>query len=70
MNDPVFMTVQEVVAACRAAGMKMSYARIQDMAACGAAPFLHLLRTGKTGRRTYIIYRVEFLKWLKEVTQQ
>ena len=67
MNDPVFMTVSEVVDACRAAGMQMSYHRIQDMAACGAAPFMRLLRTGRTGRKTYVIYRVEFQKWLKEV---
>lgn len=67
MNDPVFMTLNEAVNACRNAGMKMSYARMKDMAACGMAPFMHLLRTGKTGRQTYAIYRVEFAQWLKEV---
>lgn len=68
MNDPLFMTVKETIAAMQTAGIRIYASRFNDLYDAGRAPFAHLLRTGPSGRRSYLIYRNEFDRWLKALT--
>lgn len=68
MTDPLFMTVKEAVAAMRAAGIRIYTGLFNDLYDSGHAPFANLLRTSPSGRRTYLIYRAEFEKWLEALT--
>ena len=65
MNDPLFMTVKETIAAMQAAGIRVYTSLFNDLYDSGRAPFAHLLRTGPSGRRSYLIYRTEFNEWLE-----
>lgn len=68
MNDPLFMTVKEVIAAMQAAGIRIYTNLFNDLYDSGRAPFAHLVRTGPSGRRSYLIYRTEFNEWLEALT--
>ena len=68
MNDPLFMTVKETIAAMQDAGIRVYASLFNDLYDLGRVPFAHLLRTGPSGRRTYLIFRAEFEKWLKDLT--
>lgn len=68
MNDPLFMSVKETIDAMQDAGIRVYTSLFNDLYDSGRAPFAHLLRTGPSGRRTYLIFRDEFEKWLKNLT--
>lgn len=68
MNDPLFMSVKETIAAMQTAGIRIYASRFNDLYDAGHAPFAHLVRTGPSGRRTYLIYRTEFNEWLEALT--
>lgn len=68
-NDPLFITVTEVVQSMRAAGIRVDSHRLNGMYDDGRAPFMSLDKVGPTGRRTYRIYRAEFQSWLSQATQ-
>ncbi len=68
MNDPLFMSVKEVIAAMQDAGIRIYTNLFNDLYDSGRAPFAHLLRTGPSGRRSYLIYRSEFNEWLEALT--
>jgi len=58
------MTILDVYHAMREAGISTSPTRISAGIASGAYPFGKVVATGKTGRRTVEIYRVDFEAWL------
>lgn len=60
------MTLSEVVTAMRKAGFKTSETAVADAIETGRYPFGHVVGRGKTGRRKFEIFRVDFEKWLKE----
>lgn len=68
MTDPLFMTVKEAISAMQDAGIRIYTGLFNDLYDSGRAPFAHLLRTGPSGRRSYLIYRAEFEKWLEALT--
>ena len=68
-NDPLFITVTEVIQAMRTAGIRVDSHRLNGMYDDGRAPFMSLDKVGPTGRRTYRIYRSEFQAWLTQATQ-
>lgn len=59
------MTIQEVYQAMRQAGIPCSPRRISDGIAGGMYPFGTVINEGETGRRTLLIYRVDFDAWLR-----
>lgn len=59
------MTVLEVYYAMREAGIRSSPQRIAKEIQAGKLPFGEVIFTGETGRNTYLIYKVDFLNWLK-----
>lgn len=63
------MTLREVVNAMRAVGFRTSEETVASGIESGRYPFGTLISSGKTGRRHFEILRVDFEKWLKEVTQ-
>lgn len=58
------MTLMEVYAEMRAAGIPCSPTTISAGIASGAYPFGRVVSTGETGRRTLEIFRVDFEAWL------
>lgn len=63
------MTMREVVNAMREVGFRTSEETVADGIESGRYPFGTLISSGKTGRRHFEILRVDFEKWLKEVTR-
>lgn len=63
------MTVREVVNAMRGVGFRTSDEIVADGIESGRYPFGTLISSGKTGRRHFEILRVDFERWLSEVTQ-
>lgn len=59
------MTVKDVYYAMREAGIRSSPQRVAAGIVSGAYPFGTVISTGESGRKTYLIYRVDFLNWLK-----
>ena len=59
------MTIQEVYQAMREAGIPCTPARISAGVANGMYPFGTVINVGETGRRTLLIYRVDFDAWLE-----
>ena len=59
------MTVYDVYYAMRDAGIPSTPARISAGIESGAYPFGTVINVGETGRRTLLIYRVDFDAWLK-----
>lgn len=70
MTDPLFMSVKEAISAMQDAGIRIYTGLFNDLYDSGRAPFAHLLRTGPSGRRSYLIYRTEFEKWLEALTRK
>lgn len=63
------MTMREVVNAMRGVGFRTSDESVADGIVSGRYPFGALISSGKTGRRHFEILRVDFERWLSEVTQ-
>lgn len=63
------MTLAEVVAAMRAAGFRTTEPAVAMAIDTGRYPFGTVIGTGSTGRRHFEILRVDFERWLSEVTQ-
>ena len=59
------MTVYDVYHAMRDAGIPSTPTRISAGIESGAYPFGTVINVGETGRRTLLIYRVDFDAWLK-----
>ena len=59
------MTLNEVYIAMREAGIPSSPSRISAGIASGLYPFGTVVNEGETGRRTLLIYRVDFEAWLQ-----
>ena len=59
------MTLAQVYHELRAAGIKSSPQRIADGIANGALPFGEVSFVGDTGRRSFLIWRVDFEAWLE-----
>lgn len=62
------MSLKEVVDTMRSAGFRTSETAVADSLDSGRYPFGTLVRTGKSGRRTFEIYRVDFECWLSQKT--
>lgn len=60
------MTLSEVVTVMRKAGFKTGEASVANAIEAGRYPFGQVVGQGKTGRRKFEIFRVDFEKWLKE----
>lgn len=65
MATKLTMTVQEVYLAMREAGIVCTPMRIIDGIQSGLYPFGIVTNVGETGRRTVLIYRVDFEAWLQ-----
>lgn len=63
------MTLAEVVTAMRSAGFRTGETAVADAIESGRYSFGAVISHGKTGRRKFEILRVDFERWLKEVTQ-
>lgn len=63
------MTIQEVYLAMREAGISSSPTRISAGIASGLYPFGTVTNVGETGRKTVLIYRVDFEAWLDSKRQ-
>lgn len=70
MGNAICLTVFECVEMMRQNGISTSSQRLADEIEAGIVPFGKVLRKGRTGRRTFTIYRVDFLDWLNRVTSQ
>ena len=60
------MTLEDVVQELRRHGISMSKKTLADGTSQRVFPFGQEIRTGKTGRRTFIIMKADFEKWLEE----
>lgn len=58
------MTVVQVYQELRALGIRSSPQRIAAGIESGAYPFGEVLSTGETGRRSFLIWRVDFERWV------
>lgn len=69
-NSPT-IRLAEVVKIMRDNGFRTSEKTVADLIEAGKYPFGELVRTGTTGRRTFVIFAVDFEKWLesKVITQ-
>lgn len=67
-NRPT-MTMREVVNAMRDVGFRTSETTVADGIKSGRYPFGALLGTGRTGRRRFEALRVDFERWIEEVTK-
>lgn len=65
ITQRITMTLMDVYKAMRAAGIPSSPERISAGIASGAYPFGSVVNVGETGRRTILIYRVDFEAWLE-----
>lgn len=59
------MGLLEVYHAMREAGIPCNPKMISAGIASGAYPFGRVVNVGETGRRTFEIFRVDFVAWLK-----
>ena len=59
------MTITQVYKELRAAGIRSSPQRIAAGIESGAYPFGEVLSKGETGRRSFLIWRVDFEAWLE-----
>lgn len=59
------MTVAQVYYELRALGIRTSPQRIAAGIESGAYPFGELLSKGETGRRSFLIWRVDFEAWVR-----
>ena len=64
------MTLNEVYIAMREDGIPSSPSRISAGIASGLYPFGTVVNEGETGRRTLLIYRVDFEAWLQSKMPQ
>lgn len=65
-NDPIFMTLGEVIAQIHACGSSMSYEKLLAMANAGLAPFVHITKNPNAkAYNSYIILRSEFREWMQ-----
>lgn len=60
------MALAEVVTAMRSAGFKTGETAVADAIESGRYSFGAVISRGKTGRRKFEIFRVDFEKWLNE----
>lgn len=60
------MTLEAVRAELGKHGMHMGNKAIAECIERGIFPFGTVISTGKTGRRTFIIMKADFDKWLEE----
>lgn len=58
------MTLSECVEAMRAAGIPCSMRSVSDSLADGVYPFGRIKSVGKTGYRSFEIFRSDFERWL------
>lgn len=63
------MTVADVAGEMRAAGFHVSNKAIVDRIASGLYPFGRIIGVGRSGRRTVHVLRVDFQRWLENVTR-
>ena len=63
------MTVADVAGEMRAAGFHVSNKAIVDRIASGLYPFGRIIGVGRSGRRTVHVLRVDFQRWLEDVTR-
>lgn len=63
------MTVAEVAGEMREAGFHVSNKAIVDRIASGLYPFGRIIGVGRSGRRTVHVLRVDFQRWLEDVTR-
>lgn len=63
------MTVAEVAGEMREAGFHVSNKAIVDRIASGLYPFGRIIGVGRSGRRTVHVLRVDFQRWLENVTR-
>lgn len=63
------MTVAEVAGEMRAAGFHVSNKAVVDRIESGLYPFGRVIGVGRSGRRTIHVLRVDFQRWLEEVTK-
>ena len=59
------MTLAQVYHELRAAGIKSSPQRIAAGITNGTLPFGEVISVGDSGRRTFLIWRVDFEAWLE-----
>lgn len=59
------MTIAQVYQELRAAGIKSSPQRISAGIESGSFPFGEVSAVGDSGRRTFLIWRVDFENWLE-----
>lgn len=65
-DDPIFMTLSEVIDQIHACGAAMSYEKLLAMANAGLAPFIHITKNPNAkAYKSYIILRSEFREWMK-----
>lgn len=62
-KSPLRMTMDEVLEDMRRHGQRISQPILSDWMASGNCPFAIHLRTGSTGRRTFMILRRDYEKW-------
>lgn len=59
------MTINEICAEMRAAGIKCSPTRVSAGIVSGCYPFGKVTNVGATNRHTFEVYRVDFEAWLQ-----
>lgn len=65
-DDPIFMTLSEVIDQIHACGSSMSYEKLLAMANAGLAPFIHIVESPKAKVfNSYVILRSEFREWMQ-----
>lgn len=64
--DKLTVTLHECEDILRAHGIRCSAAGIADGIESGAYSFGRIKYTGKSGRRSTEIFRVDLMRWLKE----
>ena len=61
------LTMTELYQEFRKIGIKSSPKAIGKMIQNGLLPFAKVINIGETGRCTYLIYRVDFERWVEEM---
>lgn len=69
MSNPITMTATEAAETLRRYGMRCSAKTIADGIEAGEYPFGRIVSVGETGRRRVEIFRVNFCRWLHEMTK-
>ena len=68
--DKLTMTVNEVLGDMRRNGIGMSPKKFNFLVDTGELPFVKVMATGVTGRRTQVIMRQGYKNWLKSVLEE